>query len=171
MSVGVCVFVCVYVPSDAFSLAVSQALRSHDQFPGLLLVHGRSASTLELKRCGRNLSTIELKRQHNHRCYNPNTTSCPTIPPPRILLGIKILQQFELPPLQQPYHPYSTTTTTTPPPLQMPPTQTTPSHHHQTTNHCSAVHWCIIDKDNKPFIKSLGQQTPVTQNSKDYQKG
>ena len=40
-----------------FFRGLSLSLRSHDQFTGLSLLHGRSASTIELKRQGRRAST------------------------------------------------------------------------------------------------------------------
>ena len=50
------------VLSDAVFLGLSLDLRSHDKFPGLSLVHGRSASTIELKCLGRRASNIERPR-------------------------------------------------------------------------------------------------------------
>ena len=58
---SVCVSVCAIVCSGF--QGISLALRSNDQFPGHSLVHGRNASTIELKRCGRRASTIELKHR------------------------------------------------------------------------------------------------------------
>ena len=49
VAMSVCVSVCLRHWMQFF-LGLSSGLRSHDQFPGLLLVHGRSASTIELKR-------------------------------------------------------------------------------------------------------------------------